>query len=298
MYNCPSSNWSTVNPHLPGATRMARRGIRLVHGLTKSTLITYFSGMKIDPKNAFLHAFFLFCLSCSFQNLSIWPGGGTRMARGGIRLVHRLTKNTLITYFSGMKKDPKYAFLHAFFLICLSCFSKFVYMTKNTPFFSQLCTFLHPLTMYASTVPGPKKQKKNKNKKKKKTLKTKKLAVTVKVRGGMQLGNIKNSPWLKITILRKIFLVGLYGLESYSIFYVRNVIIPDNMNIGPTLVFHGWYWRWRSLVKPHWFNIGFPLAILALASSAPNNGIILVQHINNRPATNIEPIIGIMLAQY
>ena len=56
-----------------GATRMARGGIRLVHGLTKNTLITYFSGMKIDPKYAFLHAFFLICLSCSFQNLSIWP---------------------------------------------------------------------------------------------------------------------------------------------------------------------------------------------------------------------------------
>ena len=56
-----------------GATRMARGGIRLVHGLTKSTLITYFSGMKKDPKYAFLHAFFLICLSCSFQNLSIWP---------------------------------------------------------------------------------------------------------------------------------------------------------------------------------------------------------------------------------
>ena len=56
----------------PGeATRMARGDIRLVHGLTKSTLITYFSGMKIDPKYAFLHAFFLICLSCSFQNLSI-----------------------------------------------------------------------------------------------------------------------------------------------------------------------------------------------------------------------------------
>ena len=45
--------------------------------------------------------------------------GGTRMARGGIRLVHGLTKSTLITYYSGMKKDPKYAFLHAFFLIFL-----------------------------------------------------------------------------------------------------------------------------------------------------------------------------------
>ena len=49
------------------------------------------------------------------------PGGATRMARGGIRLVHGLTKSTLITYYSGMKKDPKYAFLHALLLICLSC---------------------------------------------------------------------------------------------------------------------------------------------------------------------------------
>ena len=32
--------------------------------------------------------------------------------------------------------------------------------------------------------------------------------------------------------------------------------------------------------------------------SAPNNGIILVQHIGNRLATNIEPITGNMLAQY
>ena len=57
---------------VPGATRMARGGIRLVHGSQKSTLITYYSGMKKDPKYAFLHAFFLICLSCSFQNLSLW----------------------------------------------------------------------------------------------------------------------------------------------------------------------------------------------------------------------------------
>ena len=52
---------------------MARGGIRLVHGHTKSALIRYFSGMKIDPKYSFLHAFFLICPSCPFQNLSIWP---------------------------------------------------------------------------------------------------------------------------------------------------------------------------------------------------------------------------------
>ena len=65
--------YKIYNLYLGGATRMARGGIRLVHGLTKSTLITYFSGMKKDPKYAFLHAFFLICPSCSFQNLSIWP---------------------------------------------------------------------------------------------------------------------------------------------------------------------------------------------------------------------------------
>ena len=72
--------------------------------------------------------------------------GATRMARGGIRLVHGHTNSTLITYFSDMKIDRKYAFLHAFFLICLSSpfqFS-FVYMTKNTPFFSNFARFCTP----------------------------------------------------------------------------------------------------------------------------------------------------------
>ena len=70
--------------------------------------------------------------------------GGTRMARGGIRLVHGHTKSTLITYFSGIKIDPKYAFLHAFFLICPSCpFKNLSIWPKTHPFF-QFCTFLHP----------------------------------------------------------------------------------------------------------------------------------------------------------
>ena len=35
-----------------------------------------------------------------YKSLLNFPGGGgTRMARGGIRLVHGLTKSTLITYF-------------------------------------------------------------------------------------------------------------------------------------------------------------------------------------------------------
>ena len=69
---CRSWDWCIVH-RAGGCTPMARGGIRLVHGLTKSTLITYFSGMKIDLKYAFLHAFFLICLLCPFPNLSIWP---------------------------------------------------------------------------------------------------------------------------------------------------------------------------------------------------------------------------------
>ena len=50
-----------------------RLDIILVKRLSKHTLNTYFSGMKIDPKYTFLHAFFLICVPCPFQNLSIWP---------------------------------------------------------------------------------------------------------------------------------------------------------------------------------------------------------------------------------
>ena len=69
------------------------------------------------------------------------PGGGgaTRMARGGIRLVHGHTKSTLITYFSGMKIDPKYVFLHAFFFMSVMSFPKFVYMTLFSNF-ARFCT--------------------------------------------------------------------------------------------------------------------------------------------------------------
>ena len=54
-----------------------RLDINLVKGLTKHTLNTYFSGLKIDPKYAFLHTFFLICSSCPYQNLSLWPKSHT-----------------------------------------------------------------------------------------------------------------------------------------------------------------------------------------------------------------------------
>ena len=46
--------------------------IILVKGLSKHTLNTYFSSMKIDPKYLFFHAFVLICPSCPFQNLLMW----------------------------------------------------------------------------------------------------------------------------------------------------------------------------------------------------------------------------------
>ena len=56
----------------PGGYLYFRLDINLVKGLSKHTLNTYFSGMKIDPKDMFLHAFLLICPSCPFQNLSLW----------------------------------------------------------------------------------------------------------------------------------------------------------------------------------------------------------------------------------
>ena len=97
-----------------------------------------------------------------------------------------------------------------------------------------------------------------------------------------------------------------------------NALPRQHGYIGPTLVSHWRYWRWCSLVKPYWLNIACVLVILALAMtcreildqywlaigtcdigfiSAPNNGIIPVQHIGNRPVTNIMPIVRLMLAQ-
>ena len=62
-----------------------------------------------------------------------------------IILVKGLSKQTLSTYFSGMKIDPKYAFLHAFFLNFSNVsLPKFVNMTKNTPF-SPILHVLVPL---------------------------------------------------------------------------------------------------------------------------------------------------------
>ena len=67
-YLIPGSCWEGVVPG-GGGDLYFRLDIILVKGLSKQTLNTYFSGMKIDPKCTF----FLICPSCHFQNLSIWP---------------------------------------------------------------------------------------------------------------------------------------------------------------------------------------------------------------------------------
>ena len=82
----------------------------------------------------------------TFVHCGSWIGGGHLYFRLDIILIKRLSKHTLNTCFSGMKIDPKYAFLHAFFLICPSCpFQNLSILPKVHPFFFKFCTFLHPL---------------------------------------------------------------------------------------------------------------------------------------------------------
>ena len=47
--------------------------------------------------------------------------GGGLYFRLDIILIKGISKHTLNMYFSGLKIDPKYTFLHVFFLICPSC---------------------------------------------------------------------------------------------------------------------------------------------------------------------------------
>ena len=81
------------------------------------------------------------CMLEAVELLVMIRGGGHLYFRLDIIRVKGLSKHTLNTYFSGMKIDPKYAFLHAFFLICVVSIPKFVNMTKNIPFFPILHVF-------------------------------------------------------------------------------------------------------------------------------------------------------------
>ena len=71
-------------------------------------------------------------------------GGGHLYFRLDIILVKELSKHTLSTYFSSMKIDPKYVFLHVFLNLSVMFFPKLVKMAKNTPFFQILHVFAPP----------------------------------------------------------------------------------------------------------------------------------------------------------
>ena len=55
------------------------------------------------------------CYLCIYLFIYLFARGDHLYFRLDIIRVKGLSKHTLNTYFSGMKIDPKYAFLHAFF---------------------------------------------------------------------------------------------------------------------------------------------------------------------------------------
>ena len=67
--------------------------------------------------------------------------GGHVYFRLDIILVKGLSKHTLITYFSGMKINPKYVFLHPFFRICHHVLSKISQYDQKHVLFSILHVF-------------------------------------------------------------------------------------------------------------------------------------------------------------
>ena len=88
----------------------------------------------------------LICLSTLGHKLIDW-GRGHLYFRLDIILVKGLLKQTLNTYFSGMKIYPKYMFLHAFLLICPSCpFQNLLIWPKTHPF--PILHFFAPLISY------------------------------------------------------------------------------------------------------------------------------------------------------
>ena len=71
-------------------------------------------------------------------------GGGHLYFRLDIVLVKDFQNHTINTYFSGMKIDPKYAFLHSFFLFCPLSFPKFVTHDQKHTVFSNFACFCTP----------------------------------------------------------------------------------------------------------------------------------------------------------
>ena len=76
--------------------------------------------------------------------MPIVSGGGHLYFRLVIILVKGPSKHTLNTYFSGMKIDPKYVFLHVFFLICPSCPFQNLSIWPKSHLFSNFARFCTP----------------------------------------------------------------------------------------------------------------------------------------------------------
>ena len=79
-----------------------------------------------------------------YAHVSFWARGGHSNGKRGYQArpwTHKKHPNHVLFRY---EEDPKYAFLHAFFLICLSCsFQNLSIWPKTHPIF-QFCTFLHP----------------------------------------------------------------------------------------------------------------------------------------------------------
>ena len=86
---------------------------------------------------------FIIIYDCASHWPCAWDGGRGRLYfRLDIIFVKGLSKYTLSTNFTGMRINPKYAFLHDWFLIFLASFSKIYDLCqKHTLFFSNFWHF-------------------------------------------------------------------------------------------------------------------------------------------------------------
>ena len=122
-------NSSNLSPQVssplgtPGGHPNGKRGYQ-ARPWTHKKHPTYFSGMKIDPKYVFLHAFFLICLSCPFQNNCLY--------------------------------DQKHTFFPNFARFCTPkrCTRVHCLVLKNNPNYVNFWTSLIPLLTFQCPPPG------------------------------------------------------------------------------------------------------------------------------------------------
>ena len=128
------NNWSTIFASLSYAVESSKQFASFVN-------LNNIICLSLNPTQLYVTWTVICNQSSNHWNIS---RGGHLYFRLDIIRVKRLSEHTLNTYFSCMKIDPKYAFLHAFFcILSVMSFPKFVIWPKTYPFF-QFCTFLHP----------------------------------------------------------------------------------------------------------------------------------------------------------